>query len=137
MFLPWDSYEVRWNGHFYTTLLVYIFPSSSLFRDFWSEKLHKDKNNYCFESVINWKKKNTYYLFISSLFLSQAAWDISERSSIRSPLRETSQRLFRKSQKRWLFCGVFKMSEIHLKKDVFFKTSLRHLKNISKVTSFV
>ena len=40
------------------------------------------------------------------------------------------------SQKRCLFCDIFKTSQIHLKKDVFFVTSLRRLKNISKKMSF-
>ena len=35
------------------------------------------------------------------------------------------------------FCDVFKTSQIHLKKDVSFVTSLRRLKNISKKMSFV
>ena len=53
-------------------------------------------------------------------------------SSIRSTLRETFRDLLETSQKRWLFCDVFKTSQIHLKKDVFCVTSLRRLKNISK-----
>ena len=40
------------------------------------------------------------------------------------------------SQKRCLFCDVFKMSQKHLKRDVFCVTSLRRLENISKKMSF-
>ena len=57
-------------------------------------------------------------------------------SSIRSTLRETFRDLLETSQKRWLFCDVFKTSQIHLKKDVFCVTSLRRLNNISKKNSF-
>ena len=41
------------------------------------------------------------------------------------------------SQKRRLFWGVFKTSQIHLKKDVFFETSLKRLKYISKKMFFL
>ena len=41
------------------------------------------------------------------------------------------------SQKRRLFCDVFKTSQIHLKKDVLFVTSLRRLKYISKKLFFL
>ena len=40
------------------------------------------------------------------------------------------------SQIRCLFCGVFKTSHKNLKKDAFFVTFLRHLKNISKKCLF-
>ena len=40
------------------------------------------------------------------------------------------------SQKRWLFCDVFKTFQKHLKKDVFCLTSLRRLEQISKKMSF-
>ena len=76
-------------------------------------------------------------------------WDIS----IRSPLRETSQRHLRDiskktsflrrlwdisntSQKIRLSCDIFEMSQMHLKKDVFCETFLRRLAYISKKTSF-
>ena len=72
-------------------------------------------------------------------------WEIS----IRSPLRETSQRLSQKYLKRddffvtslkrlkyiskiFLFCDVLKTSWAYLKKDVYSLTSLRRLKNISR-----
>ena len=51
--------------------------------------------------------------------------------------RDISETSLETSQKRWLFCDVFKTSQIHLRKDVFFVTSLRRLKNISKKTSFL
>ena len=58
--------------------------------------------------------------------------------SVKSPLRETYRRdLSETSQERCLFCQVFKTFQIHLKKDAFFVTSLRRLKNISKKMSFV
>ena len=41
------------------------------------------------------------------------------------------------SQKRRLFWDVFKTSQIHLKKDVFFVTSLRRLRYVSKKMSFL
>ena len=41
------------------------------------------------------------------------------------------------SQKRRLFWDVFKTSQIRLKKDVFFATSLRRLKYISKKMYFL
>ena len=61
----------------------------------------------------------------------RCVWEIS----IRSPLRQTYQRPLRTSQKRWPFCDAFKTSHIHLKKDVFFVTSLRRLEHISKKMS--
>ena len=69
--------------------------------------------------------------------VAQLAWDVSERSQSdvhwERHLREFSET----SQKRRLFLDVFKTSQIHLKKDVFFVTSIRRLRNISKKTSFV
>ena len=73
-------------------------------------------------------------------------WDIS----IRSPLRETSQRHLRgiskktsflgrlwdisnTSRKRRLSCDSFETSQMHVKKDVFFETFLRRLEYISKI----
>ena len=41
------------------------------------------------------------------------------------------------SQKRRLFCDVFKTSQIHFKKDIFFATFLRRLKYISIDVFFV
>ena len=76
-------------------------------------------------------------------------WDLS----IKSPLRETSQRPLRKISKetsffvtslrhlkyiskKMSFCDGFKTSQMHLKKDVFHITSLSHLKHISKKCLF-
>ena len=57
--------------------------------------------------------------------------------SVKSPLRETYRRdLSETSQKRCLFCQVFKTFQIHLKKDVFCVTSWRRLGHISKKVSF-
>ena len=68
---------------------------------------------------------------------TQPAWDVSERYlnqvSIESDISETSET----SQKRCLFCDVFRTSQIHVKKDFFFVTSLRRLKNISKKMYFL
>ena len=52
--------------------------------------------------------------------------------SIRSPLRETSQRPLRNISEKMSFCDVFKTSQKHLKKDAFCVTSLRRLEHISK-----
>ena len=60
-------------------------------------------------------------------------WDVS----IRSPLRETSQRPLGNTSKETFFCDVFKTSQIHLKKDIFFVASLRRLKYISEKISFL
>ena len=58
----------------------------------------------------------------------RSLWELS----IRYPLRETSQRPFRNISKEMTFCDVFKTFQVHLKKDVFFVTSLRRRKNILK-----
>ena len=55
------------------------------------------------------------------------------RISIERDISETS---LETSQKRWLFCDVFKTSQKHLKKDVFCVTSLGRLGHISKTMSF-
>ena len=68
---------------------------------------------------------------------TQPAWDVSERSQSDLHWERYLRDLSETSQKRCLFCDVFKTSQIHLKKDVFFVTSLRRLKNISKKMSFV
>ena len=57
-----------------------------------------------------------------------------EKLSIRSPLRETSQRPLRNISKE-LFCDDFKATQIHLKKDVLCVISLRRLQHISKKMS--
>ena len=67
---------------------------------------------------------------------TQPAWDVSERSQSDLHWQRYLRDFPETSQKRCLFCDVFKTSQIHLKKDVFFVTSLRRLKNISKKMSF-
>ena len=69
--------------------------------------------------------------------LTQPAWDVSERPQSDLLWEIYFRDVSETSQKRWLFYDVFKTSQIHLKKDVFFVTSLRRLKNISKMMSFV
>ena len=56
--------------------------------------------------------------------------------SIRSPLRETSQKPLKNISEKCLFCDVFKTSQVHLKKVVFHVTFLRRLKRISKTCQF-
>ena len=68
---------------------------------------------------------------------SQPAWDVPERSQSDLHWEKHLRDLSERSQKRRLFWDVFKTSQIHLKKDVFFVTSVRRLRNISKKTSFV
>ena len=74
------------------------------------------------------------------LVSAQPAWDVSNRSH--SPetsqwhLRNISLRRLKYISKRCLFCHVFKTSQIHLKKNVFFVASLRWLKYISKKMFF-
>ena len=74
-------------------------------------------------------KQESFFLII--LAGMRCLWDVSNRS----PLREKSQIPLKNISKRCRFCDVFKTSQIHLKKDVFFVTSLRLLKYISKKTS--
>ena len=101
---------------------------------------------------------------IATLFHSSFVWKTYFTAKIFIPSRhERSQsdlywerhlrELLETSQKRWLFCDIFKTSQIHLKKcvffcdvcktsqkhlkkDVFCVTSLRRLKHISKKMSF-
>ena len=63
---------------------------------------------------------------------SQLAWNASERSQLDLHWERHLRDLLETSQKRWLFCNVFRTSQIPVKKDGFFVTSLRHLKNILK-----
>ena len=70
------------------------------------------------------------------LDVTKPAWDVSERSQSDFLWERHLRDFLETSQKRWLFCDVFKTSQIHLKKHVFFLTFLRRLKNISKKMSF-
>ena len=63
---------------------------------------------------------------------SQPAWDVSERSQSDPHWERQLRDLLETSQKRCLFCDVFKTSRAYLKKDVFSVTSLRRLRNISR-----
>ena len=65
-------------------------------------------------------------------FGTQPAWDVSERSQSDLHWERHLRDLLETSQKRLLFCDVFKTSQTHLKKDVFFVTSLGRLKSISR-----
>ena len=67
---------------------------------------------------------------------SQPAWDVSGRSQSDLHWERYLRDLSETSQKRCLFCDVFKTSQKHLKKDVFCVTSLRRLEHISKKMSF-
>ena len=70
--------------------------------------------------------------FYSSKELSQSAWDVFEMSQsyLHSDFSKTSQ-------KRSLWCDVFKISQIYLKNGVFFVTYLRRLKYLSKMMFFM
>ena len=77
-------------------------------------------------------KINVYLLYLTSKVFTQPAWDVSEMSQSNLHWERHLKNLSQTSQKRRIFCDVFKTSQIHLKKDVFFVTSLRRLKYISK-----
>ena len=68
---------------------------------------------------------------------SQPAWDVFEISQTDLHWEKHLKDLSETSQKRRLFWDVFKTSQIHLKKDAFFVTSLRRLNYISKKMSFL
>ena len=68
--------------------------------------------------------------------LSQPAWDVSERSQSDLHWERHLWDFSEISQKRQLFCDVFKTSQKHLKKDVFCITPLGRLELISKNMSF-
>ena len=72
------------------------------------------------------------FLFKDYMLGTQPAWDVFEMSETYLHWERHLKDLSETSQKRRLFWGVFKTSQIHLKKDVFFVTSLRRLKHISK-----
>ena len=66
----------------------------------------------------------------------QPARDVSEMSQSDLHWERHPKDLLETSQKRRLFCDVFKTSQIHLRKDVFLVISFRHLKYISKKMLF-
>ena len=68
---------------------------------------------------------------------TQPAWHVSVRSQPDLHWERHLRDLLVTSQKKCIFCDVFKTSQIYLKKDVFFVTSLRRLKNILKEIPFV
>ena len=59
--------------------------------------------------------------------LSLPAWDVSGRSQADVHCERHLRNFSEISQKTWHFRDVFKTSQIHLKKDVFFVTFLRRL----------
>ena len=71
------------------------------------------------------------------LFATQPAWDVFEISQSDLHWERDLKDLLETSQKRRPFCDVFKTSQINLKKDVFFVTSLRRPTYISKKMSFL
>ena len=74
---------------------------------------------------------------ISFEISAQPAWDVPEMSQSDLQWERHLKDLSKTSQKRRLFCDVFKMSQKHLKKDVFFDTYLRRLKYISEKMFFM
>ena len=63
---------------------------------------------------------------------SQPLWDVSQRFQSDLQWERHVRDLSQTSQKKWLFCDVFKTSQKRLEKDVFCVTSLRRLEHISK-----
>ena len=63
---------------------------------------------------------------------SQPIWDVSQRFLSDLQWERHVRDLSQTSQKKLLFCDVFKTSQKHLEKDVFCVTSLRRLEHISK-----
>ena len=81
----------------------------------------------------NWKEcQQKLHLIVG---VTQSEWDVSERSQSDFHWDRHLRDLLEKSQKRCPFCDVFKMSQKHLKKDVFCVTSLRRLEHIFSVRS--
>ena len=86
----------------------------------------------------NYLKRKGFHEYFSDRTYNPAGmrclWEVSQSGlHWERYLRDLSER----SQKRCLFCDVFRTSQIHVKKDFFFVTSLRRLKNISKKMYFV
>ena len=89
-----------------------------------------------FDCDLHWNSLLLCILTLIHYYIWQPAWDVSERSHSDLHWDRYLRDLSEASQKRCLFCDVFKRSQIHLKKYVFFVTSLRGLKYISKKMSF-
>ena len=70
------------------------------------------------------------------MVIAQTAWNVFDMSQTNLHWERHLKDLSETSQKRHLFWEVFKTSQIHLKKDVVFVTSLRRLKYISKKMFF-
>ena len=85
---------------------------------------------------INCLLQNHILFWLLILLLHQQVWDVPERSRSNLHCERHLRYFLGTSQKRWLFCNVFKTSQIHLIKDVFCVTSLRRLENISKKMLF-
>ena len=67
---------------------------------------------------------------------TEPAWDVSEISQSDLHWERYLRDVSETSQKRSIFCDVFKTSQIHLKKDFFCVTSLRRLGHASRKMSF-
>ena len=135
-----------WNTFLWRILILY--PShTSLFLEIvtikfwglrtqgWHMEPRAEKNkypriikflNFCSTLIEQEIEQEAYITF------TQPAWDIFEMSQSDLHWEKHLKDLPEISQKRRLFCDVFKTSQIHLKKDVFHVTSLRRLKHISK-----
>ena len=66
------------------------------------------------------------------MVITQTAWNVFDMSQTNLHWERHLKDLSETSQKRHLFWDVFKTSQIHLKKDIFFVTSLRRLKTSLK-----
>ena len=91
--------------------------------------------------LMNRKSNSFVYIFVANCqffqITTQPAWDVFEMSQLDLHWERHLKDLSETSQKRRLFCDVFKTSQIHLKKDVFLETFLRRLKYISEKMSFL
>ena len=124
-FTTFSGKHLRWS-HFLTKLLVWRLLTL----------LKRESNSGVFLWILRHFKEDLFWITSANDRLSQPAWDVSERSVSDLHWERYLRDLSETSQKRYLFCDVFKTSQIHLKKYVFFVTSLRRLKNISKKMSF-
>ena len=122
-----------------------------IIRDYlWPKKLFGEKfsyESYFFLSVNNELAKKAMICDIyesKDLHIEETVLLLSYPSRHEMSLRSQSdlhwerylRDLSETSQKRCLFCDVFKTSQKHPKKDVFCVTSLRRLRHISKKMSF-
>ena len=76
-----------------------------------------------FDCDLHWNSLLLCILTLIHYYIWQPAWDVSERSHSDLHWDRYLRDLSEASQKRCLFCDVFKRSQAYLKKDVFSVTS--------------